>query len=154
MARGAWALGLAAIAFVSLHRRRLLGLPHAWLAALVGFVFAGGLAFLPIGSLLGSLGMPVVAETTVEGLSGLGALGTIGVMLLAAAPVALTVLTMHKPSARPFLVGLGFASAATLMVEALDPTVAVLGGWLAGPMLVLSAAGLAMIARQVARASS
>jgi serine protease len=151
MARGAWALGLAAIAFVSLQRRKLLGLPHAWLAALVGFVFAGGLAFLPVGSLLGSLGMPVVAETLAEGLSGLGALGTFGVMLLAAAPVALTVLAMHKPSARPFLVGLGFASAATLMVEALDPSVAMIGGWLAGPALVLAATVQVALARQVSR---
>lgn len=152
MARGAWTLGLAAIALVSLRRRRVLGLAHPWLAVVVGFVLAGGLAFLPIASLFGgSLGMPVVAEVMSEGLSGLGALGSFGLALVVLAPFALTLVAMHKTAARPFLVGLGFASAATLLVEALDPTASLIGGWLAGPALVIAAAGLAIVARQVAR---
>jgi serine protease len=151
-ARGAWALGLAAVALGSLARRRRLGLPRAWLAALVGFVLGGGLAIAPLGSLLGSLGLPLAAEVMAEGLSGVGAFGAVGLLLVAAVPVGLTVLTLHKPAARPFLVGLGFASSATLLVEALDPSVATFGGWLAGPLLVLGAAAVALLARQTARA--
>lgn len=151
MARGAWVLGIAAIAFVSLRRRRVLGLAHPWLAAIVGFVLAGGLALLPLGSLFGGMGLPVVAEVMSEGLSGLGALGTIGLALVAFAPIGLTLTAMHKTAARPFLVGLGFASAATLLVEALDPSASLIGGWLAGPALVVTAAGLIVVARQVSR---
>ena len=71
--------------------------------------------------------------------------------LVTLAPIALTLVAMHKTAARPFLVGLGFASAATLLVEALDPSAALIGGWLAGPALVIAAAGLVIVARQVSR---
>jgi hypothetical protein len=118
----------------------------------VGFVLGVGLAIAPLGSLLGSLGLPLAAEVMAEGLSGVGAFGAVGLLLVAAVPVGLTVLTLHKPAARPFLVGLGFASSATLLVEALDPSVATFGGWLAGPLLVLGAAAVALLARQTARA--
>jgi hypothetical protein len=37
------------------------------------------------------------------------------------------------------------------MVEALDPSVAMIGGWLAGPALVLAATVQVALARQVSR---
>jgi len=150
MARGAWALGLAGLAFVSLRRRKVLGLSRPWLAAGLAFVLAGGLAFLaPV--LGGSLGLPGAAEAVAEGLSGVGALGLLGVLSLFLVPVGAALLFQHSAAARPWLVGLAIAAAASLMVEALDPSVAMIGGWLAGPKLVFGAAVLGLLARQMAR---
>jgi serine protease len=146
-ARGAWALGLAALVLVSLQRRRVLGLARSWPAVLGAFVLAGGLAWIP----WGSLGLPGVAEVAADGLSAVAELGTVGVLALFVVPLGALLALQHLEGLRPWLVGLSLAASAALVVEALDPSVALVGGWLAGPALVAGGGLLVLLARQVAR---
>lgn len=145
--RSAWALGLSGLVLVTLARRRRLGLAHAWGAAALAFLFAGGLGWLPLPSLVGA----GISEALSDGVAGISAWGTAGVALLAALPAAAILIFQQRRSWHLALVGLALAASAGLVVEALDPTVSLLGGWLAGPALIAVAAVLALLARQVAR---
>jgi serine protease len=147
-ARGAWALGLSLLVLGSLHRRRLLGLRHAWLAAGLAAVLAGGLAFVP----WTSLGLGWLAEPLADGVGGLTALGLVGVLALVVVPMGAALAFQQHASLRPVLVAVALASAAALFIEAIDPTASLVGGWLAGPALVLAASVLAVLGRQMARA--
>jgi serine protease len=146
-ARGAWALGLGLLVLGSLHRRRLLGLHHAGLVAGLAAVLAGGLAFVP----WTSFGLGWLAEPLADGVGGLTSLGLVGVLALIAVPLGAGLALQQHAGLRPVLVALALASAAALFVEAIEPSAALVGGWLAGPALVLAASVLAVLGRQMAR---
>ena len=145
--RSAWALGLSALVLGTLARRRRLGLSHAWTAVALAFVFAGGLAWLPLPAMLGA----GVLESLSDGVAGVSAWGTTGIVLLASLPLAGILIFQQRRNWHVVLVALALAASAGLVVEALDPTVALLGGWVAGPALIGIAGVLGLVARQVAR---
>lgn len=145
--RSAWALGISALVLGTLARRRRLGLAHAWAAVALAFVFAGGFAWLPLPAVLGG----GVLEALSDGVAGVSAWGTTGMVLLAALPLAGILVFQQRPNWHVGLIALSLAASAGLVVEALDPTVLLLGGWIAGPALIGMAAVLGLVARQVAR---
>lgn len=147
MMRGVLAALLVLAVILLLLRRGVLGLSRPWLTGVLAFTLAGGFAFLP----LDLLGLSSLDAWVGDGVAALFPFGTVAVLAAFLLPVALSLVFLQHRALRPFLVGLGAAVAASLVVEALDPSVSLAGGFFAGPLLVLGAAALTLLGRQIAR---
>ncbi len=138
--RGAAALGLSALFLYGLWWRRRLGVRVAPVLLAAGLLSGLGSAFP-----WELAGLPSPAAP----LAFLGALGPWGLAALAALPLLLVGLLYGVERLRPWIAGACFGIAGFAVTEALCPT-ETFGGWLAGPVLVLVAAGVALLGRQVA----
>ena len=121
-------------------------------ALLTAFAVAGGLAIFAYVPGLGALGTTLAAGGPGTGAAMLGSHAAF-FALSALVPLAAVALLLHLGRARPILLGLCVGTAAFLVFEAIQHTVALalIPWWAAGPWLLANAAACLWLGRQVAR---
>ncbi len=151
--RGVLAVALGIGVLALLRRRHQLGTGFLTATA-VAFVTAGGLGALPFHAIAGTAGLGTLLSWGGPGL-GANLLGSWGALFAFSAliPLVIVALMLHLRKMQPLLVGLCLGTAAFLLIEAFWPTttLALLPSLLVGPWLVLNAAVVLVLGRQVAR---